>query len=652
MMKHIHFFSFEIDKSTALLEEYNLTLVIVSYLVAVLAGYSATLINDFITTKQKERNVTLIKVAGGITLGIGVWSMHFIGMLALNLKMPIKYDALTTLISILPAILASISIIHFLNFEQTTSKQIICNGLLLAIGISAMHFIGMAAMTINAVMVHDPIIFVVAILASWFMATITIALKLKKISFVNRLSQSMTSFLSALTFGFSVATMHYIAMQSAYFFPTIQQSQLSGVNIDLLEKAVLSGIVFLLLSLSIVLYFKNKITILNDRAKQKDIQILDTVENMSEPFVFTDENGKILLVNNSFRNNFEKVNKTINIKELLRQFVNDYVSNNEALIELANKEAFEVTLRAINDKVWLFRKAKTTSGNYIYTWIDITFETKRQEELIQAKDLSIKTLEQLHNTQEKLAESKRLASIGKLVSNVAHELNTPLGVSITALSCLKETTETLSKAYSEGKLTKQSLSNYFSEFEECERLTKTNLNRASKLIERFKLISKERYQDEKSKVNLEELFNTLKHCLNNEINDIKVNVKFEVSGVIQIETYQDLLLQVIRILFENTIVHGFHQQNEGDVTIYALEEPEHVLIAFKDSGSGVDNEIKDVIFEPFTSSKRFDGNTGLGLHIAHNIIYQQLGGELFLKESNSKGSLFHILLPLTLPAKF
>lgn len=648
-MEHIHFFSLDIDKTTALPEEYSLPLVVTSYLIAVLAGYASSLINDFINTKEHYKNKTLLKIVGGTTLGLGIWSMHFVGMLALDLKIPIKYDAMTTVISIFPATLSSISIIHFMGYKNPSLIQISLYGLLLAIGISAMHFIGMAAMILNSVMIHNPITFVFAIAISWAMATITLAIQLKKITFINNLTPYTISFISALTFGFSVATMHYIAMQSAYFFPTSHQTELIGVNIESIEKAVLSGVVILLLTLSVVLNFKNKIFALEKKTKLQDIQILDTVENMAEPFIFTDENGKILLVNNSFKSHFEKVVPTLSgnnlVNTLLQQVLDEYIENPEMYMEETKKDIFEITLRTNNKKVWLFRKSKSTSGNYIYTWIDITAEVKRQEELIQAKDLSINALEQLQKIQDELADNKRLASIGKLVNNIAHELNTPIGISITSLSCLKDNTHALLDNYNQGNLKKSNLSDYFQNFEKCEKLARTNLNKTSKLIERFKLISGEQYEHTISKVNLKEFFGSLKHCLKNEINDLTVSIKIEVSEDIYLYTSEDLLSQIINILYENSITHGFNNQQEGTVFIYVSKIKNNILIAFKDSGEGICSDIEKVIFEPFTSSKKFDGNTGLGLHIAHNIAHQQLGGELSLKQSNSNGTVFHITLP-------
>ncbi|MBL4631167.1 MAG: hypothetical protein JKY14_08395 [Paraglaciecola sp.] len=533
-----------------------------------------------------------------------------------------------------------------------STSQLILYGILLAAGIASMHFIGMAAMSLNASMIHDPIIFAVSIMVSWGLASMTLTIQLKKNRMLAPLSRHSINVLSALSFGFSVASMHYIAMQSAYFFPVNGEISLVGVNIDLLEKAVLTGVVVLILSLSISLSFKNKLFELNEKSKVKDIQIIDTVNNMSDPFIFTDENGVVLLINKSFTESFNKITRLIevngNISFLLSEFNEQYINDeDDFLSETENEQSLEIIIRTNDGNVWLFKKSQCSSSNFIYTWINITNEVNKQKELLHAKDEAINSLEKLHEAQEELSEAKRLASIGKIVNEVAHELNTPIGIAITSLSCLKEETNALCKSYGDGQLTKSSLNNYFLAFENCENLTNTNLKKAAKLIERFKLISADNSCIELKSINLKTFFASIKNVLINQVNGLNVSIHYEVSGDLWVNCTEYLLLQTIEILFENSIVHGFDKQSEGKVTIFATQEGDKVIIAYKDSGKGICTEIVNNIFEPFTSSKRFEGSTGLGLHIAHNIIHQKLKGKLSLKQSNLSGCLFHIELAVS-----
>lgn len=641
-MTHQHFFSFSLDKSLAMPEQYSLSLVFLSYFVAVIAGYCANSLMRFIHTKQ---NTNLWMIAfGSVILGLGVWSMHFIGMLAFSLPIPVQYDVTITLISILPAILGSFLCLHFLKRDQQTTRAFIINGLLLASGIASMHFIGMGAMSVQASMVHEPIMFVFSILVSWALAVLTLFIQTEKLnlSAVFKFPISI-SFASAITFGFSVATMHYLAMQSAYFFPLENEMVLTGIDVESLELAVLLGIVLLIVCLSLVLNYKSKIFQLKERATAKQIQIEETIENMTDPFLLTDVNGKVLLSNHRFTDCFPALAKVINqqvatVAELLSIFTEHYLSDENRQEQKSLKEKFfdqqECSFQTKDGQTWLFRQTETNSNNHILTWTNVSNEVKQREAL--------------QETEEKLTEAERLASIGKLVTNVAHELNTPIGIAITSLSCIKQDTENISDRIASGKLSKTMLESYVEQVAESEVLASRNVGRAASIIRQFKHISTSEYAERASHVSLYDTFKTIEKGLVNDSNAKQVSLKIEVEKPLEVETFEDVLFQVIKALFKNSIVHGFATREHGDISINVIKRDNSVLIQYADDGCGIDEEIADKIFDPFVSSKRFEGNIGLGLHIAHNLVFQKLKGSIELVPSDNAGCYFEIELPMAI----
>ena len=225
---------------------YNIWLVSLSVCIAIVASYTTLSLADRVqSTHGRAKNSWLL--GGAFSMGAGIWAMHFIGMLAFHLPIPIAYDPLLTLASILPAFIASWIALYTIGSGKKTLNKLIGAGLIMGIGIAAMHYTGMAAMRMFPAIRYDPLLF-------WLSILIAIAASITALEIAFRLKIENTSeFLtakkigSAVVMGVAIAGMHYTGMASAYFAEgSVCMAATQGVNAELLATWVSGGSVLIL----------------------------------------------------------------------------------------------------------------------------------------------------------------------------------------------------------------------------------------------------------------------------------------------------------------------------------------------------------------------------------------------------------------------
>ncbi len=258
------------------------------------------------------------------------------------------------------------------------------------------------------------------------------------------------------------------------------------------------------------------------------------------------------------------------------------------------------------------------------------------------------TLEELKKVQQKLIESEKMASLGQLTAGVAHEINTPIGVGMVAASSLDEATASLEKKLFEKKLSKEDFENYIQDARESAHLLLNNLRRAAGLVKSFKEVSVDQSTEVKRKFDLIAYINDVINSLKNSINRHNVEVNIYGDQKIEIESYAGVYAQIITNLVINSIQHGFEGMKRGRIDLAVKSVKSKIIIKYQDNGRGISEEIIEKIFDPFYTTKRGKGNTGLGLHIVYNLITQKLGGEINTENQQGKGATFNIELPAEL----
>lgn len=256
-------------------------------------------------------------------------------------------------------------------------------------------------------------------------------------------------------------------------------------------------------------------------------------------------------------------------------------------------------------------------------------------------------LETLRNTQNQLVEAEKMSSLGGLVAGVAHEVNTPLGISITAASIFKNEIQTLKESIENNTLSKTALNNFIDNISQTDELLIKNLDRAALLIKNFKKISVDQSRDDLREFELNSYITEIVSTLHNELrhNNVELDLKCS-QNIIQMSSYPGAVAQIIINLIQNCLVHAFDDTAKAKITLCAKCEDKHAVITCSDNGKGVNEEVVDKIFEPFITTKRNKGGTGLGLNITYNLVTQQLKGTISLDKEYSQGACFIIKIPL------
>lgn len=275
---------------------------------------------------------------------------------------------------------------------------------------------------------------------------------------------------------------------------------------------------------------------------------------------------------------------------------------------------------------------------------------ERSRALQESKVAAEQALNQLESAQLELVRAEKLAALGQLVAGVAHEVNTPLGVAVTAGSVLQGATRKVREGFERNELRRSELAHYLSTVSESGDMIERNLGRAALLIANFKQVSVDRTSDGRRKFFLDRVLREILESLELMWRRRSVRTDVVVPDKIQIDSFPGALGQVITNLLQNAVIHGFDGMDSGHIRIHARDLGSAAEIVISDDGKGIPEASRKRIFDPFFTTKRNEGGTGLGLHIVHNLVTQKLGGSIHLECPSTGGSAFRIVIPKSAPA--
>jgi PAS domain S-box-containing protein len=260
-----------------------------------------------------------------------------------------------------------------------------------------------------------------------------------------------------------------------------------------------------------------------------------------------------------------------------------------------------------------------------------------------------KTLEQLTRTQKQLVEAEKMASLGGLVAGVAHEINTPVGVGVTAASHLEAKTKAMLEEYQAGALKRSRLEEFLGVCDESTRMILSNLRRASDLIRSFKQVAVDRSTEERRVFRLRDYLEEVLLSLKPHLKKTAVTVELSCDSELEIDSYPGAYSQILTNLVMNSLLHAYDLDQAGRISVSIVREQGSLRVVFRDDGKGIAPEHLDKIFEPFYTTKRGRGGTGLGLHILYNIVTQRLGGTVRCESVLGQGTTFTLDVPLEEP---
>ena len=259
------------------------------------------------------------------------------------------------------------------------------------------------------------------------------------------------------------------------------------------------------------------------------------------------------------------------------------------------------------------------------------------------------TVANLNDTQEQLVQSEKMASLGRLVAGVAHEINTPLSIAITANSLVLDDTNEIVEKIASASLSKGRMNKYIEKSMQSLSMSEKALERVKDLLTNFKLVAADQIIVDQREINLAKYIEEVMTTLSVEMKNGNISYQFSGESAVQINTLPGVFAQVLTNLVMNSIIHGFDGKDSGEITInLSLNEQQNAVITYADNGHGMDDDVLENIFEPFFTTKRGEGSTGLGMNIVYNIVNQQLKGEIVVESEQGLGSTMVITLPQTI----
>ena len=260
----------------------------------------------------------------------------------------------------------------------------------------------------------------------------------------------------------------------------------------------------------------------------------------------------------------------------------------------------------------------------------------------------IETNEKLVSTQKQLIVQERLAALGSLTAGIAHEINTPLGISISAASAVEEDTRAMRQRFGSGKMKRSDLSNFFETIEESSIMLLGNLRRAAELIQSFKQVAVDQSSEKKRSFEVKEYIQEILVQLTPTLKKTRHTIKVEGKKYLSINSYPGAFSQIITNLIMNSLTHGYEAEDSGVMKICFEQQNEKLVLTYSDDGKGITPEHLKQIFDPFFTTKRNQGGNGLGLHIVYNLVTQKLLGTITCDSQVGVGTKFTIHIPLNL----
>jgi PAS domain S-box-containing protein len=308
-----------------------------------------------------------------------------------------------------------------------------------------------------------------------------------------------------------------------------------------------------------------------------------------------------------------------------------------------------------NQRQWLVNKMPLLDADgdierIVTVALDIGERKRGELEMRKAKDAAEGALRNLRETQDSLIEAEKLAALGRLVAGVAHEVNNPVGISLTVASSLERKTATFTTEVERGDLRRSRLNDFLQTTRDASSQLVANLNRAAELIQSFKQVAADRNYSDQRTFDLGDLTEQVVMSLRPGLRKHHLTLNVNCQPNLAMNSYPGPYGQVLTNLFLNSVAHAFPDGRPGMVDIQVREYgKDNVEVVFSDNGCGMSLDVRRRAFDPFFTTRRDQGGTGLGLHIVYSIVTTRLGGRLDLDSEPGKGTRIRMILPRTAP---
>ena len=690
-----------------MISTYNIWLVMLSIIIAFLASYTA-LDLAFRVMHSSGRARTSWLVGGSVSMGVGIWAMHFIGMLAFHLPIPLAYGISITLISVVPAIAASAIALWTIRRGDPGVKVLLVSAIVMGVGIAVMHYTGMAALKMQPPIEYDPLLFAlsVAIAIAASLAALKIILLLE--SYRGSANTMLLKLTSAAVMAVAITGMHYTGMAAAHFH-TNSMSLASPQGLSGETMALLIGVGSLLVMLVTLLVsifdqrlgdqnarMAEKLRLSNnelqaranelleavkeamhakEQAEQSSLELSGYIQAIGQHAIIsvTDKAGRITQLNDRFceisgytraellGQDHRIINSGTHPKEFFAQMWSTLAQGDIWRGEICNR-AKSGTLYWVDSAIVPIKDTLGHIERFLAVRIETTKRKRMEMELHNRYEEVLNLNSQLNTAQNHLLQSEKMASIGQLAAGVAHEINNPIGYVYSNLGTLEkyvQDTFGMLKLYEQAedaisdaevraklKAAKDKLDLVFLK-EDLRALmdeSKDGITRVKIIVQNLKDFSHVNASDEWHYADLHSGIDSTLNIVNNEIK-YKATVVKEYGELPEVESLSSQLNQV----FMNLLVNASHAIEErGTITIRTGRQGDEVWVEVADTGKGIAPEHLNKIFDPFFTTKPIGKGTGLGLSLAYGIV-QKHHGRIEVHSEVGKGTAFKVWLPVKQP---
>jgi signal transduction histidine kinase len=276
---------------------------------------------------------------------------------------------------------------------------------------------------------------------------------------------------------------------------------------------------------------------------------------------------------------------------------------------------------------------------------------KAENELRASKERAEKALDDLREAQQNLIAAEKLAALGGLVAGVAHEVNNPIGISLTVASSFARRCDDFAKEVGLGPLRRSRLEDFLETGRDAANQLVANLQRAGELVQSFKQVAVDRSHADRRQFDLRESTDHIISSLRPVLRKSQLALTIDMPAGITMDSYPGAYGQVLTNLFLNSVIHAFPNGRTGTITVEARQVRDDIDIFVSDDGIGMSEEVQRRALDPFFTTRRNEGGTGLGLHIIFNLVTQQLGGRLNFESRLGWGTRFRVTIPCVAPGE-
>ena len=340
------------------------------------------------------------------------------------------------------------------------------------------------------------------------------------------------------------------------------------------------------------------------------------------------------------------------LADSVEKIVGSIVSTGEPVlgVEVSGQRADQTEQRCW---VTYWHPLRASSGEIVAVNVaaeEITERKRAEQEIRYARDEAETALRRLREIQDSLIESEKLAGLGRLVAGIAHEINGPVGISLTVASALQRKAELFASEATCGELRRSRLNEFLGLISGASAQLVANLGRAAELVQSFKQVAADQCRFRRRTFDAGELVEQVLSHLQWKLQQRNIALNLECEPDLEMNSYPELFGQVLTNLAINSMTHAFPDGRTGMVDVKLRAVNGHIELVFSDNGCGMSDDVKRQVFDPFFTTRRCEGSIGLGLHVVYNIVAERLGGRLKLDSEPGAGTTVQLVLPQLPPS--